>query len=206
MAVKAWTIGGQMVRIDARTQVDEQGGSATVGATATVYAIRLEDGGLLALEIKVEQAAQPTAQPLEFQGLIDSFGPAEWVVAGRRIIITADTSIENAPRIGLLAEVKALQKADGTVVATYILVRLPTEVVQFEGLIQAVSGSEWTVEGVSVHLDAQTSVQGTPVVGALAEVEGLLLPDNTVLAGRIVVQPLATPTLASQSAEGSLSA
>ena len=40
----------------------------------------------------------------------------------------------------------------------------------------------------ALRLDAETAVEGTPAVGAVAEVQGLLLPDGAVLARRIVVQ------------------
>ncbi len=194
IATNAWTVDGQVVRIDATTRIDEQAGNAAVGATATVLAIRLEDGTLLAIEITIEQVAQATEQPFEFQGLIESFGPTQWIVGGHTLIISADTIIENTPQKGLLAEVKALRRGDGALVAIYILVRLPIEVVQFEGVIQSLGAEEWIVDGVTVRLDAQSVVVGTPVVGSLVEVEGLLLPDDAVLARRIVVQPAVTAT------------
>jgi hypothetical protein len=187
-----WRVDGQLVRVDANTHIDEQGGKAEVGATAIVVALRLDDGALLATDIIIERAAQATEQPFEFQGLIESFGSTEWVVGGHTLTITADTIIENMPREGLLAEVKALRRGDGTLVAIHILVRWPSEVVQFEGEIQSIGGQEWTVAGVTVHIDAATVIVGTPALGSVAEVEGLLLPDDTVLARRIAVQPSAT--------------
>jgi len=196
LAADAWTIDGRVVRIDANTRIDEREGSAEVGAIARVLAIRREDGGLLAIEITVERAAQTSEQPFEFQGLIESFGSTQWVVGGHILIITNDTVIEGAPQRGLLAEVKALRRSDGSLLAVRIFVKLPTEEVQFEGLIESLSAEEWIVEGVTVRVDAQTQVVGTPIVGLPVEVQGLLLPDGAVLARRIVVQlpPTATPT------------
>jgi hypothetical protein len=196
LAEDVWTVGGQVVRIGANTRIDENAARAAVGAIARVLAVRREDGTLLAIEITVERAPQPPEQPFEFQGLIESFGPTQWVVSGHTLIINADTVIEGTPHKGLLAEVKALRQGDGSLRAVRIFVRLPSEEVEFEGVIQSLSAGEWIVEGVTVRLDAQTLVEGTPSVGASAEVQGLLLPDGAVLARRIMVQapPTATPT------------
>lgn len=185
ITANTWTVDGQVVRIDAKTYVDERSERASIGATATVVALRLPDDTLLALEILIERAPAVPDQPFEFQGLIESFGPTQWIIGGHTVNITADTVIENDPQKGLLAEVKAKRKGDGSLVAERIVVRLPAEEVQFEGLIQEVAAKIWVVEGVTVRLDAQTAVVGTPAVGLSAEVQGLLLPDGSVL-GRII--------------------
>ncbi len=202
LAAGSWTVDGQVIRINVDTRIDEQDGQAAVGAMAIVVALRLEDGALLAIEIKIESASPGAEQPFEFQGIIESYGPGQWVVGGHTLIITESTIIENSPHRGLLAEVKALRQADGSLVAAHILVRLPTEVVQFEGVILSLDESQWVVDGITVRFDDQSVVIGVPVVGAQVEVEGLLLPDETVLARRIVVQAEgADPTSTLQQGE-----
>jgi hypothetical protein len=197
MSAQTWTVDGQTVRIDANTRVDESAGQATVGGIATVLAVRQEDGGLLAVEIQVEPPPPTPEQPFEFQGLIESWGATQWVVSGHILIVNAETVIQGSPQKGLLAEVKALRQSDGSLLAKSIIVQLPTEEVQFEGVIQAISAGQWVVEGVTVRIDAQTQIGGTPAVGAVAEVQGLLLPDGAVLGRRIVVQPqVGAPTTA----------
>jgi hypothetical protein len=188
-------VDGQTVRIDANTRIDESEGQAIVGGTATVLALRQEDGSLLALEIQIARPPPAPEQPFEFQGLIESWSATQWVVGGHALIVNGDTAIQGGPQKGLLAEVKALRQSDGSLLAKNIVVRLPTEEVQFEGVIQAISAGEWVIEGVIVRIDAQTQISGTPTVGAVAEVQGLLLPDGAVLGRRIEVQsPLETPT------------
>ena len=201
MEPSAWTVDGQAVRLDSNTKIGPQDVPPVIGAMASVVAVRTEDGGLLALEITVEPVAQATEQPFEFQGLIERFGATEWVVGGHTLLITADTAIENAPQIGLLAEVKALRRGDGSLIAVQIRVQLPSEVVQFEGTIQSLGAVQWTVEGVTVRLDGQTQVVGDPAIGSRAEVEGLLLPDDSVLARKIVVQAVPTPTPTAEPSE-----
>nr|MBC7244353.1 hypothetical protein [Chloroflexota bacterium] len=195
LTATAWTIGGQMVKVDEDTRIDESSAKAAVGAMAAVTAIRQEDNSLLAIDITIEQAAPPAEQPFEFQGLIESWSPTQWIVGGYTLIITADTHIEGSPQRGLLAEVKAVRRADGSLVARQIVIQLPKEEVQFEGTIQAIGPTEWVVEGVVVRIDDQTVIEGTPAVGQIAEVQGLLLPDGAVLGCRIIVQLLpTTPT------------
>jgi hypothetical protein len=200
ISASAWTVSGRMLKVDLGTRIDESRGQAGVGAVAMVLALPLDDGSLLALEITIQQTAQDTEQPFEFQGLIESFGPTQWVVGGYTLVVTANTEIENSPQRGLLAEVKAARRGDGTIVATRILVRLPTERVQFEGTIQRLGANEWLVDGVVLWLDSETVIVGSQVVGAAVEVDGLLLPDGSVLARRITVQvpsataPTALPT------------
>jgi len=195
ITAEAWTIGGQIVIVDENTVIDEEAAPAAVGAVARVIATRQQDGTLLGVAIIIERAAEIPEQPFEFQGLIESFGSAEWIVGGHSLLITEQTVIEGTPQKGLLAEVKAMRQSDGSLIAVRIVVRLPTEEVQFEGVIQSVGDGEWIVEGVTVRLDAETAVEGTPAVGAVAEVQGLLLPDGAVLARRIVVQSESTGTV-----------
>jgi hypothetical protein len=191
-----WIVGGQALRIDAQTRIFDQEQQAALGALATVLAVRQVDGSLLALEIMTEREPPTPDQPFEFQGLIESYGPTQWVVGGYRCAITADTLIVGSPLQGLLAEVKAVRQADGSLRATHIVVTAAVEEVQFEGSIRVLSAAAWTVDETVVRIDAQTVISGEPAVGDTVEVQGLLLPDGAVLARRIVVQmpPMATQT------------
>jgi hypothetical protein len=189
ISAQAWTVDGQTVWIDANTRIDESAGQATVGDTATILALRQDDGSLLAIEIQVAPPPPTPEQPFEFQGLIESWSATQWVVSSHVLMVNGDTVIKGSPQKGLLAEVKALRQSDSSLLAKSIVVRLPTEEVQFEGVIQTISAEQWVVEGVTVWIDAETQIGGTPAVGAVAEIRGLLLPDGAVLARRIVVQP-----------------
>lgn len=195
MGANAWTVDGQEVRLHASTRIDESEERASIGSMATVLAVRQEDQSLLALEIKIEPRPPAPEQPFEFQGLIEAWSPTQWIVGGYNLTIDAATVIEGVPQRGLLAEVKAVRRADGALLAKSLVVRPPTEEVQFEGVVEAINDAEWVIEGVTVRIDARTVVVGTAAVGHSAEVQGLLLPDGAVLARRIVVQtPAPIPT------------
>ena len=60
--------------------------------------------------------------------------------------------------------------------------------VEFEGIIESLTETEWMVGGVEVAVNEDTIIEGTPQVGLTAEVRATILPDQTVLATRIVVE------------------
>jgi len=66
-----------------------------------------------------------------------------------------------------------------------------------DGPIEQLTSERWVVNGIAVVLDAQTAVDGTPTVGAVAHVRGNVQADATLLARNITV---AAPQLSSTSA------
>jgi len=199
-----WVIGEHSVLLDTNTQVLEKNGRAEVGAWANVKAIRQQDGSLRALEIVIERPSEIHGEPVEFRGIIEQLGDAEWVIEGRSVRISETTVIQGTPEVGSLAEVKGLRLADNSIVAQHIVVKPPElQEVEFEGLIESLSDTIWVVAGHSIVIDAETTIAGDPAVGLTAEVKALLLPDGTILARHIRVEstepepsptPLATAT------------
>jgi len=185
--VGVWVVAGISVQIDANTRIV---GTPVAGAWAEVKAARQNDGSLLATKIEVRNE-HPVSE-VEFKGPINSFGPEYWVVRGITISITTTTQIIGSPAVGLVAEVHAEVMPDRSLVATRIKVHEPEEhhdrFVEFKGRIQSFSDTEWLVRGVTVLIDAQTAIEGTPEVGKMAEVKGILQVDRTVLARKIEVK------------------
>jgi hypothetical protein len=70
-------------------------------------------------------------------------------------------------------------------------------VVQFEGLIESIAFDRWVVAGQEVLIDQNTRIEGTPAIGSIAKVEGVVRADNAKVARRIrieaIVPPPATP-------------
>ena len=58
--------------------------------------------------------------------------------------------------------------------------------VSFSGEIEAMDGERWSVAGVPVLVASATAIDGLPVVGALAQVDGLT-SDGAVIANRVTV-------------------
>lgn len=189
-----WVVAGQKVLLNEDTII-EHPELAEVGAWAVVQARRRPDGSLLALRITITRGAEKPPQPIEFKGLVESIGDAVWIVAGRTVLINEETVIEGTPQVGAVARVQALQQADGTLLATRIVIE--ERVVEFEGPIQEIGSDAWVIAGRRVEVDANTVVVGEPRVGALAEVRAIEQADGTLLATRIEIkepEPTATPT------------
>jgi hypothetical protein len=66
-----------------------------------------------------------------------------------------------------------------------------------DGPIEQIAPGHWTVNGIAIVLDGQTTVSGTPQVGTVAYVRGVVQADATLLARTITLD---TPTPAPTSA------
>jgi hypothetical protein len=148
-------------------------------------------------------AAQPpppageTGYTIEFRGLIEEIDARYWIVDHRMVFVTDRTDIQGTPEVEALAEVKGTLLFEGIVLAKSIKVITPGAhaEVEFEGIIQSFSEDMWVVNGATVRISPVTVIQGTPAVGAIAEVLGVLQPDDSVLALQIVVTYPGLPAL-----------
>ena len=150
-------------------------------------------------EMSLEPTIPPPPRPVRvrFSGRVDALPPhllGEWVIAGMPVEVDEDTTLKPkgyVPKVGDWAEVKATSYYDGPLVASQIKLQdgsqIPEIPVEFKGLIESVEESSLTVGGITVRTDADTETVGTPAVDLLAKVEGLLMPDGSVLAQRIEV-------------------
>jgi len=111
----SWTISGQVVLVNAATQVI---GSPAVGDTVEAEGDKAPDGTLTARKIHKEDA--DGEQEFEFTGKVESIAADTWTVAGRKLAITATTAIEGDPKVGDTVEVKGNAAADGSMTATRI--------------------------------------------------------------------------------------
>ena len=186
-----WVVEGQEVRVNADTAIDEQKGRAEVGAWAQVKATRQADGSLLATKIVIKRPKEAPSEPVEFQGVIESLSDTTWVISGVAVAIAGDTAIEGTPQVGSVAEVKAIRRADGSLLAKRITVRKPEEeaaVVEFEGSIESIGDTMWVIDGRAVAIDANMVIEGKPQVGFIAEVKAIQRADGSLLATRIEVK------------------
>jgi hypothetical protein len=60
--------------------------------------------------------------------------------------------------------------------------------VEFEGVIESFSDTEWVVGGRTVAVNPATEIVGTPAIGLKAEVRALVQADSSLLAIRIKVE------------------
>ena len=194
-----WTVSGRRVEIGTSTRINQEQVSAEVGGWAIVEAVKKPDGRLVAREIIVVRGAEQPPEPTEFSGMVESIGSGEWTIAGRRVIIVAETSIEGDPAIGALAHVKADRYSDDRLVAKSIRVDA-MQTVQFSGIIESLSGDRWVVSGQEIRIDSSTQIDGKPKEGAVAEVTAVVRGDGSKLARTIRVILLPEPTAEAPSA------
>ncbi len=112
----SWTVGGRTVQIDDATVIR---GAPQVGARVEVKALRQADGSLLALSLHVVEAESEE----EWRGVVESITPAAWQIGGRTVTVDARTVFDErdgALAVGVMAEVKALRQADGSLLALRI--------------------------------------------------------------------------------------
>jgi len=175
---------------NANTRYTPNAAAVVVGAFVEVEGIKLPDGSLLAKSVSVEGGPGGEVEKIEFRGPIQSFSSTQWVVAGKTLSITAQTVISGTPDVGAIAEVLASRQTDGTLVALKIRVqpaRSEIERVEFKGIINAFSATQWTVGSRTVMIDANTTISGTPAVGLMAEVWAIK-SGTTLIATKIVVE------------------
>jgi hypothetical protein len=134
--------------------------------------------------------AGPAGYTVEFRGLIQETQPRYWVVGNRLVFIANTTVIQGRPQSEALAEVKGTFLYGHVVLAKTIKVTLPDAFaeVEFEGIVESLGERVWKVSGVTVTVAQATVVEGTPALGMLAEVRGVLQPDESVQAQRIRIK------------------
>ncbi|MET0619791.1 MAG: DUF5666 domain-containing protein [Thermoanaerobaculia bacterium] len=180
----AWTISGRVVNVNASTIVR---GDPRVGDLVEVRADRAPDGTLTATDIHSEDDENADDER-EFRGAVESIGASSWTVAGRIVLVNAQTVIFGSPRVGDLVEVRADRAADGTLTATRIKTEDEDDVDderEFRGIVSAIGESSWTIGELVVLVNGATEIDGNPEIGDLVEVRADRAPDGTLTATRI---------------------
>jgi hypothetical protein len=189
-----WLVDGFTVIIGERTEIT---GSPMVGSPVKIVGQLQADGSLLAREVKVlerEGTRTPEAGKVEFRGLLRAMNGDTWIIDGVTVIVSRRTQIEGNPMVGDMVKVEGQRQGDGTVAAREIKVleregtRTPEAgKVEFRGLLRAMNGDTWIIDGVTVIVSRRTEIKGNPVVGDVVKVEGQRQGDGTVAAHEIEV-------------------
>ena len=183
------------IHFDNTTQIT---GELIEGAVVKVEAVRLSTGGLHAQSIEV--IPDPNQRIVEFEGLIESIGHPEWVIGGRTVTVDRRTRIIGRAGLGLKAKVRALELADGRLVALLIDIQNEPETVEWTGIIQHLPAEttdvptylgRWVVAGRVVMVNAQTEIVGTPSIGLRAHVVAIAYPQRQPVAKKVEILPVA---------------
>lgn len=207
-----WKIGGVIVRVNAQTRIEQEGGPVSVGSCAEAEGTRNADGSLAASKIETKNGSgdcrgEGNAKPqIEFRGTVQT-APAQgstiWTISGRRVNITQAANVTPRGRplaVNMCVEIEGRLEDDGSVtgsraqilgsgVCTNGLDR--QEDISFRGVIASLpSGGligDWRVGALTVRVSAQTRIDDddrAPAVGVCVEVKGDFTP-TAVTASRI---------------------
>jgi hypothetical protein len=141
------------------------------------------------------------SQTVNFAGELTAVGKNEWLVNGIRVIIAPGTEIVDELVEGLYVGIEGILQDDGVLLVRKVWARDT----RIEGLIEAINGDQWTVDGVQVYITPETNIQGLPVVGSRVLIYASTASDGqlTALILQVVevdlqvtdtIQPLSTDT------------
>ena len=185
------SIGSGDVTVHVGYQTHFRGSPATmnVGDTVKVTGSYGADGIFYATKVEKTDAG---GEQSHFSGLITEIADGYWVVAGRTVLVTADTVLlGDSPDVGDFADVMATQTSEG-LVADRIFVKNAPSHVQFMGVIAEMADDYWVVTtpigDMTVGITADTVIEGgDPDVGDIVKVTADV-EDGEMTATRIVVK------------------
>ena len=194
----SWIVDGVKVSVDSNTKLK---GTPAIGSQIEIEAALLEDGSLLAKEIKAQRAsAKKSRKDAEIEGTIDDIvvdedGTRILVINGLSVKLSELTELEGDVEAGAYVEVEALFQEDGSLVAREVEVQEQDAVsedgqrneVEIEGTIESSSedGTTLVVNGIKVSISGLSEVKGNLVEGAFVKIEGVLLSDGSIPAGEL---------------------
>jgi len=162
----------------------------------------------MATQVLAQVAAQRAAPPTTARPTPRSFDPSAALAGILRALGYRGTLSPVALRLAsaAIALVLALVLGTGVFAATRAIINaiapsptavplptlVPAQAFTLDGSIEQIAPEGWVVKGISVALDTQTAVSGTPAVGALAHLRGVIQPNGTLLAQQVTVAALPT--------------
>lgn len=122
-------------------------------------------------------------------GQVTAINGTTWVVAGRTIQVSATTVIDKDLQVGDEVVIIGALTEKGAVVATHILHAQTTATFEFVGVVRSIATTTWTLSGLTVNVNANTTIAPALTMGQRVRVVGVVLPDGTWLANAITLAP-----------------
>lgn len=123
-------------------------------------------------------------------GKVEAIATDIWTVAGQTIMANDETDVDDDIEVGDLVRVEGVILPEGELQAERI-VRIedaPGLPFDFEGVVQTIADTTWTVSGVVITVDDETEIAAGLEVGDLVHVRGWILEDGAWLAS--VIEPV----------------
>lgn len=192
-----WRIGGVPVEIFPATEIL---GPAALDQRAAVTAFLGPEGQLIAARVQVTSETptptfEPTRTPLETPET-----PTMAPTPTQTLRPMPSPTIPPSPTAPSVPAVTPLPPATATPTPAPEKTREPTrtprptrtpedheggETIEWKGILQAISGSAWTIEGRAVQVTGETEIRGDPRIGDRVEVRARRQPDGILIAERI---------------------
>ena len=149
--------------------------SPAAGDTVEIHFHVDASGASVADRVETEDVKDPGGE-VEFRGAVEAMSPTSWTVAGKTVSITAATMIEGSPAVGDEVDVHA-HVSGTTLVADRIEKKdaappQPNDV-EFEGTVEVIGTTSWTISGKVVTVDSNTVIEHSPKVGDRVEVHAI---------------------------------
>ena len=131
----------------------------------------------------------PLTNRFSLTGSVEAAGETEWMINGQTIAVSATTDIAEGILVGDVVRVAGLVGADGSLQADQIE-RLEDEEglpFQFNGIVQQMMDSTWTISNAVLTTNAQTTLSEGLTTGDLVAVKGWILTDGSWLAKSITL-------------------
>ena len=178
-----------------------------VGSFVKIKAVLVGGDSLLAVRIRLR--TEDDRDNIEIEGTINTINQDTLIVNNFHVVVDANTEIfsNNNDRlnitdlqVGMRVEIKAQLLAGNLYLARRIKVRVPeSEEFEFKATIDSLDNGSILLNGVWVQTDSTTEILGQDhtqktfsdlTKGMRIKVKGNILPDNSLLAKRIVIQEI----------------
>jgi len=198
-----WKVSGTVVHVTAATMIKQESAPVAIGVKVEVKGARRADGSIDAYKIEVKFDMDGANGTVVFRGTVESLPDTagrigEWSVGGRKVNVTAATSIKPSNvGVGFYVQVRGSKRQDGSIDAVDIEVKNKGggggNFVEFHGTVEVLPATPgqigvWTVSGRMVNVSANTKIEseGSPIaLGSKVEVKGALQPDGSINAVKI---------------------
>ncbi len=168
------------------TEVKLSGGADTLAAGMWVM-VDYDPVSHEALRLTARPPDMEKAAKVDIRGPIEKMDVNTWVIGGATVSLAKDTKkVGLEPKVGLFAKATVIGQPDGSHVAVEIVVSssggISSDHVVFEGLIEKMGTTSWTVGGREVQVAKDTVKQGTPKIGGWAQVTAKVQPNGSLVA------------------------
>lgn len=179
IADDSWNISDISIAVDENTAIDDD---IAVGDVVNVEGEILADGTWLAAEIERQDDELST---FEFSGQVQSVDP--WNVNGIALATDSFTQIDSDIAVGDQVVASGQILADGTWLASEIrLLNNEQLTFSFVGVVSSID--PWVIGDIEVDVDENTLIDEEVTIGTEVQVQGIILPDGTLLAQ--IIEPL----------------